>query len=90
MDLTGNTEAISNGSSNVVVNLNISMNRKDALPTMVGDKLTDININGSYDSLGDVPASTKAAIEGLNAVSNQVVVQATVIDMSGQEGGKML
>ena len=55
---------------------------------MVDDKSTDINMNGLNDGLGDVQASTKPVIRGLDAATNQVVVQATVIDMSGQGGGK--
>ena len=88
MDLTGDTETISNGPLNVVDNSNINMSWKNALATVIDDKSTDINMNGSNDGLRDVPASTKPAIGGVNAASNQVVIQATVIDMSGQEGEK--
>ena len=53
------------------------MSHKDAVATAVDDKTTDINMNGLNDG-------------GLNAASKQVIVQATVIDMSdkGKEGGK--
>ena len=96
VDLTDDPKTVSNGSSNLVEN---SKNGPDGLTsakpangeiglfTKVEDKSKHVNMNGSNDGLGKVPASTKPANGGFNS-TKQLDVQVNVIDMSGPEGAE--
>ena len=94
VDLTGDPKIVPNESSNLMGNSKDGpdglasakpANGEIGLLTEVEDKSKDINMNGSNDGLGKVPASTKPANGALNAL-NQLDIQVNVTNISGPEG----